>query len=78
MLRFMGREQIRMEHGTPHERLSERGCVEDQPQWLGTFEKAAAGALSPRTQTRSGSGGQCAIASGNSLPEEREKCAPSF
>jgi len=44
----------------PPEPLSERGCVEDQPQRLETFENAAAGALSPRTQPRSGSGVQCA------------------
>jgi hypothetical protein len=36
-------------------RPPERGCVADQPQRLGTPENAAAGALSPCTQPRSGS-----------------------
>jgi len=52
----------------PCEPPSERGCVEDQPQRLGTFENAAAGALSPRTQPRSGAGVQGANAAGNLLP----------
>src|ERR1017187_9495067 len=35
--------------------LAERGCVEDQPQQVATLNTAAAGALSPCTQPRSGS-----------------------
>ncbi|HTV43516.1 MAG TPA: hypothetical protein VMF08_23335 [Candidatus Sulfotelmatobacter sp.] len=35
------------------EELSERGCVEDQPQRVATFGAAAAGAPLPRTQPRS-------------------------
>jgi len=50
---FMGREQVRKEQGTFHERLSERGCVEDQPQRVATFAAAAAGAPLPRAQPRS-------------------------
>ena len=38
---------------SPHEPLSKRGCVEDQPQHAVLFGAAAAGAPLPRTQPRS-------------------------